>query len=195
MRGRRPAGQAIAYYRRPAWLPGHQSVPLGHCPVPPTLGERGMIAPSVGHDMFARTDGQPLAFVPGQFILQPGDANARDAVPRPAARLRRGASGLALPAVPVARTAGRRARPDARRLPAAGAGRVRPGPDPRHRLPVRQSGQGRGPVPKARVLFEPSCPLPSVTSAGAPGHVSIHAGNFRCLPRSSSCGTAGCSPP
>lgn len=43
-------------------------MPLAITQFPLKLVERRMIAPTVGHYMFTRADGQPLDFIPGQFI-------------------------------------------------------------------------------------------------------------------------------
>ena len=42
--------------------------PLAIVHFPLKLVERRMLAPSVGHYVFVRDDGQPLDFIPGQFI-------------------------------------------------------------------------------------------------------------------------------
>ena len=44
----------------------HRSVAIQHFPL--KLVSRRMLAPSVGHYAFVRDDGQPLDFIPGQFI-------------------------------------------------------------------------------------------------------------------------------
>ena len=55
----------------PPGPPRHQTVPVPTLAIvhfPLKLVGRRMLAPSVGHYVFTRDDGQPLDFIPGQFI-------------------------------------------------------------------------------------------------------------------------------